>query len=133
MITGYEGTCLYVRNQDDALDFYVHKLGFEKRADMQSDSGLRWVTVSPPGGQGIEITLYQPGDYDGEQEYHRLMNLIGHHPRWAFTTDDCQKTYEELSQRGVQFISPPIDMSYAIEALIVDLYGNILVLHERRK
>lgn len=131
MITGFEGICLYVRDQDAALDFYVNKLGFEKRADMQADD-FRWVTVSPPGVQGIAITLYRPGPQDGEEQAQRWLSQVGQHPRWAFTTDDCRATFEELTARGVHFLSPPTDMPYAVEALLEDLYGNVIVLHERR-
>jgi predicted enzyme related to lactoylglutathione lyase len=132
MITGFEGICLYVRDHDEALDFYVNKLGFEKRIDVEVAPGFRWVTISPPGTQGIEITLYRPGVQDGQEEARRLSEQIGQHPRWAFITDDCRGTYEELRARGVRFLSPPTDMSYALEALLEDPYGNVLVLHERR-
>ena len=137
MITGFEGICLYVRNQDEALDFYVNKLGFEKRVDVQGGPDFRWVTVSPPGNQGIEITLYRPGAQDGEELAPRWLSQVGQHPRWAFTTDDCHATYEELRSRGVHFLSSPSEMPYAlegvtIEALLEDLYGNVVVLHEKR-
>jgi catechol 2,3-dioxygenase-like lactoylglutathione lyase family enzyme len=131
MITGFEGICLYVHDQDEALDFYVNKLGFEKRLDMQVSSDFRWVMISPPGTQGVEIVLYRPGPQDGEDEAQRLLKLVGKHPRWAFLTENCQDTYEELRARGVPFISPPAHLPHAIEALFEDPYGNVCVLHER--
>ncbi len=131
MITGFEGLCLYVRDQDEALDFYVNKLGFEKRLDMQVGPDFRWVMISPPGAPGVEIVLYRPGPQDGEEEARRLLNLVGKHPRWAFFTNNCQGTYEELQARGVHFLSPPAQMPHAIEALFEDPYGNVCVLHER--
>src|SRR6516164_2086414 len=125
MLTGFEGICLYVRDQEETLDYYVNKMGFEKRTDVGGPD-FRWVTVSPPGTQGIEITLYRPGPQDGEEQAQRWLSQVGQHPRWAFTTNDCQGTYEELSRRGVHFISPPTQMPYAlagvtIEALCEDL------------
>jgi predicted enzyme related to lactoylglutathione lyase len=130
MITGFEGICLYVRDQDEALKFYVEKLGFVVRSDIQAEGAFRWVTVSPPGQQGIEVTLYRPGPWDGDDAA-RLEGLIGQHPRWAFLTDDCQGTYADLTARGVHFITPPTTMPYAIEALFEDIYGNVFVLHQR--
>ena len=130
MITGFEGICLSVRDQDEALDFSVNKLGFEKRLDIQVNSEFRWVMISPPGAPGVEIVLYRPGPQDGEEEAERLLNLIGKHPRWAFLTTNCQETYEQLRARGAHFLSPPAQMSHAIEALFEDPYGNSCVLHQ---
>ena len=56
MITNLETVTVYVNDQDQALDFYVNKLGFEKRADNPIGPGMRWVTVAPPGGK-TEIVL----------------------------------------------------------------------------
>ena len=56
MITNLESVTVYVNDQDQALDFYVNKLGFEKRADNPMGPGMRWVTVAPPGGK-TEIVL----------------------------------------------------------------------------
>jgi catechol 2,3-dioxygenase-like lactoylglutathione lyase family enzyme len=131
MITGFEGICLYVRDQDEALDFYMGKLGFEKRLDLQIGPEFRCVMISPPGTPGVEIVLYRPGPQDGEEEAERLRHLIGKHPRWAFLTPNCQETYEQLQARGVHFLSPPTHMPHAIEALFEDPYGNICVLHQR--
>ena len=49
MITNIAVTGVFVSDEDTALDFYVNKLGFEKRADEPMGDGMRWIEVAPPG------------------------------------------------------------------------------------
>jgi catechol 2,3-dioxygenase-like lactoylglutathione lyase family enzyme len=60
MITKLNVTSIYVLDKDEALDFYVGKLGLEKGNDVQQGS-YRWLTVRVPGSGGTEISLEQPG------------------------------------------------------------------------
>ncbi len=118
-----------VRDQDEALKFYVEKLGFEKRSDdSTSMPGLRWLTVSPPGQKDIEIVLNKPDPRmmgkQHEEMMKKLMDSIGKNPTWVLWTDDCKGAYEMLSKRGVKFPFPPQKQPFGISAVFVDLYGN---------
>lgn len=127
---------LYVTDQDVAHDFYIHKLGFEVRTDSTMDNGFRWLTVGPKAQPDLEIVLMKlmPGphlDAEGAQLIGKLMEK-GAFGAGVFETADCQKTYEELSAKGVQFSSPPKDQFYGIEAVFRDPFGNWFSLTQRK-
>ena len=80
-----------VSDQDRALEFYVEKLGFEKRADIPYGEGNRWVEVGPPGGS-TAIALVPPRE--GES--------AGIETRISFSTDDADALHGDLRARGVE-------------------------------
>ncbi|HEX6876071.1 MAG TPA: VOC family protein [Nocardioidaceae bacterium] len=132
MITNVSLMTLYVTDQDAARDFYVDKLGFEARADVRMGDGFRWVTIGHPQQPELEITLMVPGpplDPEMTQAVERAL-AKGSMGGFGLTTDDCQKTYEELSARGVEFPQPPAKRPYGVEAVMRDNSGNWLVLVE---
>lgn len=132
MITNVSLMTLYVTDQDAARDFYVDKLGFEARADVRMGDGFRWVTIGHPQQPELEITLMVPGpplDPEMTQAIERAL-AKGSMGGFGLTTDDCQKTYEELSARGVEFPQPPAKRPYGVEAVMRDNSGNWLVLVE---
>ena len=104
-----------------ALDFYVHKLGFEKTFDMTMGDGYRWIEVKPPGAEtGIALAPAQPG------------NPAGGTVPCIFTSDDIDATYEELSGRGVHFTEKPTAQPWgAKQALFSDPDGHTYVLVDR--
>jgi predicted enzyme related to lactoylglutathione lyase len=133
MITRLAIVTILVRDQDEALRYYTDLLGFEKRADETFGPGVRWVTVAPAGQQEVEIALQKPEPaLHGEELARKLMERVGQGTTWSFTTDDCRATYEELEARGVQFVSPPTDQYYGVEAIFVDPYGNTFSMVERK-
>jgi predicted enzyme related to lactoylglutathione lyase len=109
---------ILVRDQDEALKYYTETLGLEKMDDV-SFGADRWVTVTPPGQKDLQIFLCKADSFGMN-----LMDYIGKAPSWAFGTDDCQKTYETLSARGVKFTQTPTQRPGGIEADFEDLYGN---------
>jgi predicted enzyme related to lactoylglutathione lyase len=117
-----------VEDQDEALSFYTETLGFEKRAD-EYMGPVRFVTVAPDAEDDIEIVLQSPDQFEGE-EAERRAAMIGQSPELGFAVDDCQATYEELQERGVEFIFEPEERPWGLEAVANDLYGNPLVLYE---
>ena len=126
---------LFVTDQDEARDFYVNKLGFEVRMD-QSAGGFRWLTVGPKGQADMQIVLMKlaaSGQMSAETA-EQLRNLIqnGLTAAGVFETSDCRKTYEELSARGVEFVSPPEDKFYGVEAVFRDGSGNSFSLNQRK-
>jgi len=129
MITNVSSFTIIVPEQDEALAFYVHTLGFEKRADMPMESGKRWITVAPPDAQVVFVL--QPLDWFEGEEREEHKTLIGKTPTIVLYVDDCKQTYVDLSSRGVEFTEVPIHKSYGVEATCKDLYGNSLVLLEK--
>jgi catechol 2,3-dioxygenase-like lactoylglutathione lyase family enzyme len=117
---------LRVRDQAEALKFYTEKLGFVKKMDMPMGPGQSWITVAPPGEDQVELVLQPTGWFQGE-EAERHERLIGQDPALVFQVDDCAAAHARLAQQGVEFILPPTNRGYGIEADARDLYGNMLV------
>jgi predicted enzyme related to lactoylglutathione lyase len=118
---------IYVLDQNEALDFYVGKLGLEVAADV--DMGfMRWLTVSVPGQPGRQILLERPGaPAMSEETAEQVRDLVtkGAMGGWLiFTTDDCRKTYETLLARGVEFTEEPTERPYGIDCGLRDPFGN---------
>ena len=121
---------LWVHDQDEALEFYTKKLGMEVHADvtLPEMGDFRWLTVGPAGQPDVSIVLMAiPGppmvdDATGEQI--RELMAKGFAGTVFLTTDDCHKSYEELLQRGVEFVETPEDRPYGIDAGFRDPSGN---------
>ncbi len=100
MIENMTHVMLFVKDYDEALDFYTKKLGFEKITDVSLMPGIRFLTVAPKG-QGTEIILHLPSAaMHGEAEAKRMAGLVGKTPALMFKVDDCKKTCDELRLRG---------------------------------
>ena len=127
MIQRLSHTSILVLDQDQAYDFYVNKLGFEVRTDSKME-GFRWLTVGPKAQPELEIILMPitPGPHMDEATCNQLRELVknGKLPGGVFDAADVQKTYEELKAKGVEFMSPPTERFYGIEALMKDPFGN---------
>ncbi len=115
-----------VEDQDEALRFYIEKLGFEKRADVTYGPGMRWVTVALQGQRRPEIALAKP-----DISLYPMRRREQRDAAWVFETDDCYTMYATLLARGVRFLSPPTHKLYGVEAVFEDPYGNVFALLER--
>ncbi|MFC7329938.1 VOC family protein [Marinactinospora rubrisoli] len=118
---------IYVLDQDQALDFYVGKLGMEVATD--ADLGfMRWLTVRVPGDTGRELLLERPGPPaldEATAEQVRELVTKGVMGGWLILgTADCQKTYETLLERGVEFTETPTTRPYGIDCALRDPFGN---------
>jgi catechol 2,3-dioxygenase-like lactoylglutathione lyase family enzyme len=118
---------VFVLDQDEAVDFYVGKLGLEISNDM--DLGfMRWLTVSVPGDPGREILLEKPGppamDEATAAQVRELVAKGATGFAVGFTTSDCRKTYETLKARDVEFTQEPTEQSYGIDIGLRDPFGN---------
>jgi catechol 2,3-dioxygenase-like lactoylglutathione lyase family enzyme len=132
MITNISLVTVYCLDQDQARDFYVGVLGFEARTDITMGEGFRWVTVGHPSQPELEVTLMTPGpplDSDAADFVRRQLEK-GEMGGLGLRVDDCRKTYEELSGKGVTFLQEPSDRPYGVEAVMRDNSGNWLVLVE---
>lgn len=130
MIETMTHVMLFVKNYDEALDFYMNKLGFVKIADVNLTPEWRFLSVAPKG-QGTEIILHVPNaTMQGEAEAKREIELIGKTPSLMFKVDDCKKTCDELRSKGVVITQEPVTAPFGVQARIEDLYGNPLWLIE---
>ncbi len=120
---------IFVLNQDEALDFYVGKLGLVVKNDINLGF-MRWLTVAVPGEPGREILLELPGQPamdEGTAEQVRELVTKGATGGWiGFTTDDCRKTYETLKAKGVEFTQEPMDRPYGVDCGVRDPFGNAI-------
>jgi catechol 2,3-dioxygenase-like lactoylglutathione lyase family enzyme len=123
-------TQVWVHDQDEAREFYTTKLGMELRSDVSLPEmgGFRWLTVGPPGQDDLSIVLMAvPGPPVYDPETSRQISVLlakGGTSTVFLVTDDCQKTYEELSSRGVEFQEAPEQRPYGIDAGFRDPSGN---------
>jgi catechol 2,3-dioxygenase-like lactoylglutathione lyase family enzyme len=118
---------VFVLDQDQALDFYVGKLGLEVAQD-QDLGFMRWLTVRVPGDTGREILLETPGppamDEKSADQVRQLVTKGATGFTVGFTTSDCRKTYETLKARGVEFTQEPTEQTYGIDCGLRDPFGN---------
>lgn len=131
MITNVSLHTVWVTDIDAARDFYVDKLGFVLNSDVVMGD-FRWCTVNHPNQPELELNLMVPGPpLDGEDaETVTRMLSKGAMGGGGFKVDDCRKTYDELRDKGVEFISEPADRPYGVEAVLRDNSGNWWVLVE---
>jgi catechol 2,3-dioxygenase-like lactoylglutathione lyase family enzyme len=138
MITRLSHGGVLVLDQDSAKRFYTEILGFTLRSDVRMDAdfgggqGIRWLTVSPPGQPDLEFILAAPEMGHDEQTASQLRELVakGAIGGGVWATDDCRKTHQELSERGVTFMQEPTERPYGVEAVFRDDSGNWFSLTE---
>jgi catechol 2,3-dioxygenase-like lactoylglutathione lyase family enzyme len=127
MLNSLSHSFIYVLDHDEALDFYVGKLGLEVGADV--DLGpFRWLTVHVPGHAGTELVLATPDMGHDEETAAMIRELVakGGANGVIFTVEDCRRTYEELLGKGVEFTQEPTEHFYGIDCGLRDPFGNPL-------
>ena len=121
-------TALVVRDYDEALAFYVGKLGFELREDTRLDSEKRWVVVAPPGSAESGILLARAAN---ARQAEAIGDQSGGRVFLFLITDDFKRDHAAFLQRGVNFVREPRIEPYGTVAVFEDLYGNRWDLIER--
>jgi catechol 2,3-dioxygenase-like lactoylglutathione lyase family enzyme len=129
MINSLTHSGIIVLDQDEAIDFYVGKLGLEVSTD--ADLGfMRWLTLRVPGDPQREIVLELPGPPvmdDATAEQARELVTKGATGGWLiFATDDCQRTHDELVAKGVEFTQEPTEQFYGTDCALRDPFGNAI-------
>jgi uncharacterized glyoxalase superfamily protein PhnB len=125
---------LWVHDQNEALDFYVGKLGWEVRSDvtMPELGGFRWLTVSPSNQPDFAVVLMAipgPPVMDSETaDQVRLLMAKGFAGTVFLVTEDVDADYSRLSEAGVEFTTAPTDMPYGRDCGVRDPSGNQLRL-----
>ena len=126
MSQGVEVVGVYVRDQDEALAFYVEKLGFRMHTDVGSGD-YRWLTVQHPEQPSFQLGLFTPGppvlDAATAQAM-RAMVAKGAMPPLVLTVNDCRAAYERMRAQGVEFTQEPVDRYGTVDAGFRDPSGN---------
>jgi catechol 2,3-dioxygenase-like lactoylglutathione lyase family enzyme len=117
---------LYVHDQDEALNFYVEKLGFAVHTDARNGD-YRWLTVQHPDQPSFQLGLFmpQPPTVD-EATAAKLREVIakGAMPPLVLVVDDCRAAYEVMRRRGVEFTQEPVARYGSVDASFRDPSGN---------
>jgi catechol 2,3-dioxygenase-like lactoylglutathione lyase family enzyme len=118
---------IFVLDQDEAIDFYVGKLGLEIAVDV--DMGfMRWLTVRAPGDEDREVLLELPGppahDPATAAQIRELVTKGATGFALGLRTDDARKTYEELKAKGVEINEEPTERFYGTDFGLRDPFGN---------
>jgi catechol 2,3-dioxygenase-like lactoylglutathione lyase family enzyme len=125
---------IYVHDQDEALDFYVNKLGFVVHADY-SNGDYRWLTVKHPNQPSFELGLFVPQEPvldAATAQTMREMVAKGAMPPLVLLVEDCRDAYERLHAKGVEFTQEPIARFGGVDANFRDPSGNAWKMVEAR-
>jgi catechol 2,3-dioxygenase-like lactoylglutathione lyase family enzyme len=112
---------LVVRDYDEAIDFYVGKLGFTLTEDTDQGRGKRWVAVAPPGG-GTGLLLAKAAT---PKQSARIGDQTGGRVFLFLETDDFQRDHARYAEAGVNFVREVKREPYGVVAVFEDLYGNL--------
>lgn len=123
MIQSIVHIALVVKEYDEAIEFYTKKLNFTLIEDTyQAEQDKRWVVVAPPGSNGTTILLARASkpeqlNFIGNQSGGRVFLFLG--------TDDFERDYKDMVNKGIEFVRPPKKQDYGTVAVFKDLYGNL--------
>ena len=134
MSQGVEVASLYVRDQDEALAFYVEKVGFRVHSDVRNGH-FRWLTVQHPDQPSFQLGLFTPGPPIHDAATAQMLQEIlakGAMPPLVMAVDDCRAAYERMRARGVEFTQEPVERFGTVDAGFRDPSGNAWKLIQRR-
>ena len=119
---------LVVRDYDEAIEFFVGKLGFRLVEDLyQPEQDKRWVVIAPPGSTGTTLLLARAATPEQEK-------FIGYQSGGRvflfLSTDDFQRDFSTMQAQGIEFVREPKTADYGTVAVFKDLYGNLWDLIE---
>ena len=126
MSQGVQVAGLYVRDQEEALAFYVGKLGFRVHTDVKNGD-YRWLTVQHPEQPSLQLGLFTPGPpvHDAATaQALRAMVAKGAMPPLVLSVADCRAAYERMRGLGVEFTQEPVDRYGTVDAGFRDPSGN---------
>ena len=114
---------LVVRDYDEAIEFYVHKLGFSLLEDTyQKEQDKRWVLVAPPNSKGTALLLAKASK-PAQEPF--IGNQTGGRVFLFLSTDDFWRDYNAMVAKKIVFVRAPKQAEYRIVAVFQDLYGNL--------
>lgn len=121
MIKGVKFVSIPVRDQKQAVRFWTEKLGFEVLTDQPFNDQQRWVELGIPGAPTRVVPFVMEG---WDQRIGQFMNVV-------FYSDNVEKTYQELTARGVEFLAPPKKEEWGTSAIFKDQDGSQFVLSSK--
>ena len=125
---------VYVRDQDEALDFYTRVLGLEVHTDARMEH-MRWLTVVSPAQRDVEINLFEPVSPPvaaDDVETLRALVAKGSMPSLIFHTEDVRATFERVRNAGTEVLQEPIEQDYGvIDCAFRDPSGNMVRIAQR--
>jgi len=126
MSQGVATAGIYVRDQDEALSFYVDKLGFRVHTDARNGD-YRWLTVQHPDQATFQLGLFKPQPPTVDDATARTLDEVvakGAMPPLVLVVADCRAAYDEFKSRGVEFTQEPIERYGSVDASFRDPSGN---------
>ncbi len=135
MSQGVEVVGLYVRDQNEALEFYVEKLGFRVHTDVGSGD-YRWLTVQHPEQPSFQLGLFIPGPPVHDAATAQALKALvakGAMPPLVLVVEDCRVAFDSLKSRGVEFTQEPVDRYGSVDAGFRDPSGNGWKLIQARR
>ncbi|GAA1761460.1 VOC family protein [Luedemannella helvata] len=134
MITNVSIVSVFVKDVDAAKAFYIDVLGFAEHTDVQLGD-YRWCTVKHPTQPELQIHLTIPGPPISPEMVAAITRAQDEGGMFGIgvNVDDCHRTYDELSAKGVEFLQKPEERPYGVEAVARDNSGNWMVMVEPRE
>ncbi len=135
MYYGVEVSGIYVRDQDEALAFYLDKLGFRVHTDVRNGE-FRWLTVQHPDQPFFQLGLFAPGPPMHDAETAQALRAIvakGAMPSLVLTVSDCRAAYDRMLALGVEFTQEPVERYGTVDAGFRDPSGNGWKMIQTRK
>ena len=126
MIQGVQEVGLYVRDQDEALAFYVDKVGFRVHTDVRNGD-YRWLTVQHPEQPTFQLGLFVPAPPVHDAATAQALRALvakGAMPPLVLEVDDCKAAYARMRERGVEFTQEPMERYGTVDAGFRDPAGN---------
>ena len=130
MKQGLARIALVVADYDEAIAFYTKQLNFTLIEDTVISETKRWVLVAPPGSNGSQLLLAKAAN---EEQTSRVGNQTGGRVFLFLYTDNLQRDYTSMLEKGIEFVREPVIESYGTVAVFKDLYGNLWDLIEPKQ
>jgi lactoylglutathione lyase len=124
VITGIASTSIFVKDQQESLNFWVDKVGFEVICDLLLESNFRWVEIAPRSSDS-SMNLY-PKSLISKKDLKPMPVIV-------FRTNDILSTFNNLKARGVTFSRNPLKSILGIHAMFKDVDGNEFLILEKLK
>lgn len=124
VITGIASTSVFVKDQQESLNFWVEKVDFEVICDLELEPNFRWVEIAPRSSNS-SINLY-PKSLISKKKLKPMPVIV-------FRTNDIHSTFNNLKAKGVTFSRTPLKSILGIHAMFKDIDGNEFLILEKLK
>lgn len=124
VITGIASTSVFVKDQQESLNFWVEKVDFEVICDLELEPNFRWVEIAPRSSNS-SINLY-PKSLISKKDLKPMPVIV-------FRTNDIHSTFNNLKAKGVTFSRTPLKSILGIHAMFKDIDGNEFLIIEKLK